>query len=926
MRQKGPTGRSRHPRSSPAALSVLACLAVLAAIPSEVAAQGTRVSESVTSALFALAAGDLEGYLSHFTQRARVLITHGGGSQVDPASFAARLHELRWSESAVEPRIFGGTAITVLRIDGELDVPGEGVVQGPWRYAETRVRSSGEWLVSQIEVSHLAPPRAPPSEGRGSTRAMPEAGERSTPASGALAALEQPSPARTPAGVPNAPVSPEVIERDAQGNATVRAVRLDQSLDLDGRLDEPVYADVPALSDFIQSLPDEGAPATELTEAWIFYDTDNVYVSARVHEEVPEEEWVANEMRRDGRQVGTNDNFGLVFDTYYDRRNGYFFYTNPLGAMVDVQVTNEGNPNFDWNPVWDVRTGRFEGGWTVEVRIPFKSIRYSPGSTQLWGVQLRRAIRRKNEWSHLTLVPRAAAGDGRMGIIRLSRAATLVGIEAPPKGVNVDLKPYGIASNTTDRAAGISDRWDGDGGVDLKWGVTQNLAADFTYNTDFAQVEVDEQQVNLTRFSLFFPEKREFFLESRGIFDFPASGVGAGRGGGTTPTLFFSRRIGLQGGTPVPIVGGGRLTGKVGPFDVGALDIVTDDVADIGLDETNFAVLRVRADVLERSNIGALYTRRSRSLLADGASETYGGDVAFSVFQDWYLDGYFARTRTPGVDSLDVSYQGRFTYDGDQAGFAASHLLVEDEFNPEVGFLRRRGFRQSQASARLSPRPESIASIRQVSLEGVVDYIESAEGGYVESREIGGSFRIELESSDQIQVGYTNGYENLIVDETISGATILAGRHSFDALQASYTFGPQRIFSGSLQVRYGGWFNGELTSVGFNRGRIEVTPQLSLEPSVSLNWIDVPGDRFNTTLAVTRVSYTFTPRMFWSALLQYNSSNDSFSANTRFRWEYAPGSEIFLVYTEQRDTFDFERFPELSNRGLVLKVTRLLRL
>ena len=402
--------------------------------------------------------------------------------------------------------------------------------------------------------------------------------------------------------------------------------------------------------------------------------------------------------------------------------------------------------------------------------------------------------------------------------------------------------------------------------------------------------------------------------------------MGAGRGGGTTPTLFFSRRIGLQSGTRVPIVGGGRLTGKIGPFDVGALDIVTDDVADIGVDQTNFTVVRLRADILERSNIGALYTRRSRSLAAPGSSETYGGDVAFSLFQDWYLSGYLARTRTPGVDSLDVSYQGRFTYDGDQAGFAASHLLVEDEFSPEVGFLRRWGFRQSQVSARLSPRPESIASIRQVSLEGMVDYIESAERGYVESRQVGGSFSVELESSDQIRIGYTNEYENLIVDETISGATIAAGRHSFDAVEASYTFGPQRIFSGSLQARYGGWFDGDLTSVGFSRGRIEVTPRLSLEPSVSLNWIDVPNDRFSTTLALTRVNYTFTPRMFLSALVQYNSSNDSFSANARFRWEYAPGSEIFLVYTEERDTFDFERFPELSNRGLVLKVTRLLRL
>ena len=908
--------------------------------PTHATAQASQIAEAVASGMASLTAGDIAGYLSQYTPQAQVLVSAAERTEMDRVTFAAGLSALSWTPAPVESQIFGGTAIAVLTLDGTLALPGGVRVDGPWRYAETRVRSGSEWRIGQVELSPLDPPREATTTAAAFTEASPGAATLSAPARrpgtraeptspatvsrAASAATDQPLPA-VPADVPPAPSFPDVITRDAAGNATIRAIRLDSPLDLDGELSEPVYGQIPPLTGFIQSLPDEGRPATELTEAWILYDDDNVYVSARVHEEVPEDQWTANEMRRDATGVSTNDNFGLVFDTYYDRRNGYFFYTNPLGAMVDVQVTNEGSPNFDWNPVWDVRTGRFSGGWTAEIRIPFKSIRYSPGTSQLWGVQLRRAIRRKNEWSHLTLVSRQAAGDGRMGIIRMSRAATLVGIEAPSSGVNIDVKPYGIGSLTTDRSVGVNDEWEGDGGVDLKWGVTQNLAADFTYNTDFAQVEVDEQQVNLTRFSLFFPEKREFFLESRGIFDFPASGVGGGRGG-TAPTLFFSRRIGLLGRTPVPIIGGGRVTGKVGPFDIGALDIATEDVGDIGAVMTNFTVLRLRADILERSNIGALYTRRSRSLSAPGASETYGGDVAFSLFQDWYLSGYFARTRTPAVDSLDVSYQGRFSYDGDGAGFSASHLLVEDEFNPEVGFVRRWGFRQSQASARLSPRPEFMGSIRQVRLQGDVDYIESAEGGYVESREIGGTFAVEMEMGDQVSVDYTNSYENLIMDETISGATIPAGRHSFNAVRASYTFGPQRFFSGNLSARYGEWFNGHLTSAGFSRGRIEVTQQLSLEPSVSFNRVELPAESFDTWLAVTRVNYTFSPRMFVSALVQYNSSNDSFSANARLRWEYSPGSEIFLVYTEERDTYDFQRFPILQNRGLVLKVTRLLRL
>jgi hypothetical protein len=252
------------------------------------------------------------------------------------------------------------------------------------------------------------------------------------------------------------------------------------------------------------------------------------------------------------------------------------------------------------------------------------------------------------------------------------------------------------------------------------------------------------------------------------------------------------------------------------------------------------------------------------------------------------------------------------------------HLLVEDDFNPEVGLVRRSGFRQTQASLRASPRP-SISWIRQATLQGNVDYLEHARQGYVETREISGSLGIEFENSDQLSLGYTDSYENLITDEAITGAMIPAGRYAFGAADASFTFGPQRFFSGTLSLRHGDFYDGRLTSAGFNRGRIEVLRQLSVEPSVSFNWVRLPGQSFNTALAATRVSYTFSPRMFLSALVQYNSSADSFSANARLRWEYAPGSEIFLVFTEERDTYDWERFPQLVNRGLVIKATRLLR-
>jgi hypothetical protein len=372
-------------------------------------------------------------------------------------------------------------------------------------------------------------------------------------------------------------------------------------------------------------------------------------------------------------------------------------------------------------------------------------------------------------------------------------------------------------------------------------------------------------------------------------------------------------------------------------LDVGALDIQTDDLLEVDslgnestvAEVTNFAAVRLRADLLDRSNVGALFTRRSRSLAGDAWNHTYGADASFAFLENLYLSGHYALTETPGVADPGArygrSYQAGVSWEGDLLGFHTSHLLVDDDFSPEVGFLRRSGFRQTQLALRGSPRP-SARAVRQVTVEGGADYLENARQGYVESRELSAGLIIELENSDQIGLSYTDSYENLVQDELITGATIPVGRYAFDAVGASYQFGPQRFFSGTLSGRYGKFYDGHLTSVGLSRGRVEVLRQLSLEPSVSLNWVDLPNQRFTTTLAVARVSYTFSPRMFLSALVQYNSSSDSFSANARLRWEYAPGSEVFLVYTEERETYDFDRFPVLSNRGLVLKVTRLLRL
>ena len=729
---------------------------------------------------------------------------------------------------------------------------------------------------------------------------------------------------------PPPPVAPEVVSRDRQGQATVRATRLRAPLQIDGRLDEPVYETVQSITDFIQQLPDEGALGSERTEAWVLFDDDSIYISARCYDTAPPSEWVANEMRRDVIQLRQNDSFSLMLDTFYDRRNGLAFLVTPIGGFSDFAISNEGGRvNTDWNTIWDSRTARFDGGWTVEIQIPFKSLRYRPTSTQVWGIQLRRIIRRRTEASYLTPLPISAARGNSViaGLWRISQAGSLVGIEVPSGSRKIEIKPYGIGGVTTDIDADSPTRnaLDGQFGLDVKYGVTQNLTADFTYSTDFAQVEVDEQQVNLTRFSLFFPEKREFFLEARGNFDFAR---GAGLGGAGAPTLFFSRRIGLQGGDVVPILAGGRLTGKIGAFDVGALNIQTGNELLSGAQTTNFTVLRVKRDILRRSTIGGIFTNRSVSLLGDGSNQVYGIDGRLAFFDDVTLLGYVARTRTADRPGRDASYLAQFDYAGDRYGVNLAHLVIEDNFNPEIGFVRRDNIRRTTASGRFSPRPSSIDWVRRFSLSAGLDYTQSADDRVLETRQQDVAFEVQLENSDRFTVSATDRYELLRQPFTIApGVTVPVGGYGFRSILVGYAFGQQRPVSGLIAVGTGELWNGDITVVELGRGRVEVTPQLSVEPSLSLNWVELPEGNFATSLSRVRVSYTVSPRMFFSGLLQHNSSGNTFSTNVRLRWEYSPGSELFVVYTEDRDTDPFlpDRRTDLRNRGFVVKMNRLFR-
>ena len=727
---------------------------------------------------------------------------------------------------------------------------------------------------------------------------------------------------------PPPPVPPQVISRAGDGRTTVRAVRLPEGLVVDGRLDDPIYSTVPGITDFLQQEPMEGVVATEKTEVWIFFDDRNFYVSGRNWESRPDR-MVANELRRDNRMIQQNENFSLVLDTFYDRRNGFFFQTNPLGAIRDGLITDERNANTDWNTVWDVRVHRSEQYWDVEMAIPFKSLRYRPGQAQVWGINIRRGSQWKNEDSFLSPIPRSV---GFQAMWRMSDAATLVGIEVPGSSRNLEFKPYAISAATGVRgdADALQNDWAGDLGFDAKYGVTQGLTADFTVNTDFAQVEDDEQQVNLTRFSLFFPEKREFFLEGQGIFGFGGAasgrrgGFGGGGGGGETPILFFSRSIGLSSGEVVPIRAGTRLTGRAGAYTIGLLNIQTGEDQDLDAVGTNFSVVRLRRDLFRRSTIGMMATNRSVSLDGDGANRAYGVDANFRFFQNLSINSYYAKTDTPGLPGADESYQADIRNEGDRYGFTYEHLKVGKNFNPEIGFVRRDDFRKHRGELKFSPRPTSIQAVRRFEFQGNIDHITGVSSGILETRELQGRFQIEFENTDRFFLNFRDTYEFLPDEFEIADDVILPiGGYDFRNFTATYNFGPQRRVSGRITYGTGGFFSGDRTQLRY-QGRVEVSPKLSLEPRIQLNWIDLPEGEFTTRLVSSRVTYTMSPRLFAGALIQYNSSSDSISTNVRLRWEYEPGSDLFVVYSEGRET-DHRGFPLLANRGFVIKFTKLLR-
>ena len=440
-----------------------------------------------------------------------------------------------------------------------------------------------------------------------------------------------------------------------ESETVLHATRVAEAPELDGVLDEQIWEEASPFDRFIQQVPDTGAPASERTEVRIIYTDDALYFGMRATYGDPDA-IITNELRYDqARMHRQDDMMSVILDTFHDHRNGYMFMFNALGTRSDWACTDEGRHwNRFWDPVWDVATRITAEGWTAEMEIPFKSLRYRSGGGR-WEINVRRATLQRNEWVHVTPVSPAYAHPSQ-GIGQLSSAAALDGLEGLGGGQRLEIKPY-LSIDSSSQVDGLErTRSTIEPGADVKYGFTPSLNLDLTYNTDFSQVEVDEQQINLTRFGLFFPEKRTFFQEGQGIFDF---GVRTGK---YRVLPFFSRRIGLESGLPVPIAGGGRLTGKLGGYSVGVLGLRT---ATEGSHVRNgFSTVRIKRDVLGRSSVGMLFTDR-RASDSDTTNQVLGFDANLAFGARNKVDLFWVRSNDDGTGGSSTAYR--------------AHLLLEND-------------------------------------------------------------------------------------------------------------------------------------------------------------------------------------------------------------------------------------------------------
>ena len=668
------------------------------------------------------------------------------------------------------------------------------------------------------------------------------------------------------------------VVQEQHGEYRYQATSVDTPPIVDGDLSDPVWQKAPVIDQFIQIVPDSGQPATERTEVRIVYDSDSLYIAAYLHYTDPTTV-VRNVLRfRDDQIWAKDDIIRFFIDTFHDHRRAYVFTINALGTKQDAQIDNE-DWHSNWDEVWNVRTRLQEDGWSAELQIPFRILRFSSGGEKTWGLNVERWVKKKNERSLWAPIPPGVS------VTRTAYYGHMEGMSAPNSERNIQVIPYGLVKVGRAGSADPVDA-DVDAGVDLKWALTPALTLDLTYNTDFAQVEADDRQINLTRFSLFFPEKREFFLENAQLFNFGIL---------REAQVFFSRRIGLERGEPVPVLGGARLSGQAGAFDVGLVSIQTD--SHLQTPSTNWSATRLRWKIGRRSHLGGIFTSVYSTTRGN---RVFGPDALIWLGRNLHLEGFLALVDDREVSGHPLSYMGAVVYDQDLWEARFRLFDVEEDFNPAMGFVRRRDLHQYRGRLRRGLRLNR-AWARKLDFSGELNYLMN-QAGVLETRQWLITAQDELDSGDVIRLTLEGNFERLDEDFVINpvlGVIIPPGNYFFNRWLLSYQTFEGRAAEATAQLEGGDFFGGERTALTLS-GTWRASPHLWMSGDYEFNDISLPQDTFDTHLWRARVSVPLNARTTVDAFLQWSSLTRKFDTQLRFRLIYGRDSNLFLVYTSQR--------------------------
>jgi hypothetical protein len=700
---------------------------------------------------------------------------------------------------------------------------------------------------------------------------------------------------------------------------SLKALETTEPPSIDGVLDEAIWTKAEPASGFVQADPLEGQPATEQTEVRVAFDHDYLYIAARCLDSDPSGV-IVNEIRKDF-VPREQDAFEVLLDTFLDRRNGFVFSTNAAGARADTQIANEGREvNTNWDAVWWVAATRNAEGWSAEFKIPFKTLRYEGGPGRDWGINFARRIRRKNEITYWSPVSRA------FSIYRASSEGDLTGLPPLNPGRNIRVKPYALDGATRPVGGDVFDN-DASVGLDVKMGVTPSMAFDLTVNPDFAQAEADEQQVNLTQFSLFFPEKREFFLENSGIFYFGDIPRNARQASRFRPPeedllLFFSRRIGLtDAGEQLPLYGGLRLTGRAGAYGLG---LMTMQGEEFGVQSSeNYTVARVRRDVLANSDVGAIFVSRQGSGSGHDFNRVFGMDANFRFYRYFSVNGFAAKSDTPGETRNEGTGKVAVGWEDSQKRLQASVMHIGEGFRDDLGFVRRTGVLRTFFDWAWMPQPERLRQrgIRELQPHARVFSYYNPSGDIVSRTGHAG-----------VQVTWNNGsiFEYAFEPRTEAITTpfrlrpdvqpIPVGRYDWEQHLFIVETDHSRALSGSVRFTTGGFWSGTQQSAQISM-LYRPTSRLVFDAGIQVSDItlEVPEEAFTTTLVNLRSGYAFNTNMFLDALVQYRTDVKQFSANIRFNLIHRPLSDLFVVYNGQQ-------YPDrdvTAGRAVIVKYTHM---